>query len=89
MDVDDVATAAMVRVVDRGQVAMRTDASTPVRELRGAIRRIAREAGIGVRTGMLEDVLVIARVDAAPWDEPSRVMRDKLIAPAQPNTLPD
>jgi hypothetical protein len=89
MNVDEVAAAVMARVIDRGQVAMRTDSSTPVRELRGAVRRLARETGIGVRTGMLEDVLVIARTDAALWNEPARVMRNKLIAPAQPNTLPN
>jgi hypothetical protein len=89
MNVDEVAAAVMARVIERGQVAMRTDSTTPVQELRDAVRRIAREVGIGVRTGMLEDVLVIARVDAALWDDPARVMRDKLIAPTQPNTLPD
>ena len=75
MDVDRVAAELVDRAVERGQGVLRTDASTPVGELRAAVRAVARSRGTRVRTGMVDDVLAVSE------------MRSELIPPAAANTV--
>ena len=87
MDVEAVAGELMDRATERGQAVVRTDESTPLDELRASVRRLARERGIRVRTGMTGGVLAVALADAAIWDDSAAVMRVKLAAPAEPNIV--
>jgi hypothetical protein len=104
MDVQELAARVLNQADVTGQSAVRTDSSTPIGELRSEIRRIARARGLRIRTGMLHghghghgdgdgdgdgDVLVVVRVDAALWDEPTAIMRQKLAAPDEPNVVAD
>ncbi|WP_158862480.1 hypothetical protein [Leifsonia sp. AG29] len=46
--------------------------------VRAEIRRLAREAGVQIRTGILEERLVVLRADARVWHEDTATMRAKL-----------
>jgi len=60
------------------QAVFRCDASTPVEDIRRLIREGARRSGIHIRTGMVDDTLVVIRADAALWNESTAVMKRKL-----------
>lgn len=66
---------------------MRLDEDAPVAALRSAVRSGARERGLAIRTGMVEDVLAVVRADAPLWDEPAAVMRAALAAPDEPEIV--
>ncbi|RKS77956.1 hypothetical protein CLV35_1661 [Motilibacter peucedani] len=46
--------------------------------LRAELRRLARAAGVRVRTARAGDSVVVVRLDAAVWDEDATSMRRKL-----------
>ena len=46
--------------------------------VRAEVRRLAREAGVQIRTGILEERLVVLRADARVWHEDTATMRAKL-----------
>lgn len=87
MDVEQIAAELLERAAERGQAVMRCNNSTLTDELRAAIRRLAGQRNIGVRTGLIGDVLAVILADADLWDEPVSVMRDKLPTPATFNTV--
>ena len=60
------------------QTAHRLDSGDDVEAVRQQVRRLARERGIGIRTAVMGDVLVVVRADAAIWAEPAATMREKL-----------
>lgn len=78
---DDLARALVDRARDRGQAVVRCDATIPVDEVRARVRSLARDAGMPVRTAMIDDVLAVARVDAELWSDDTPTMRAKLAAP--------
>ncbi|UIJ35603.1 hypothetical protein [Allobranchiibius sp. GilTou73] len=83
----DLAEQLLQRALAKGQSAMRCDDSTDVDALRKVVRKLALDRGVRIRTGMLDRVLVVIRVDAALWDQSAAVMREKLIAPSEPNVV--
>ncbi|MFJ7288472.1 hypothetical protein ACQXVK_03955 [Curtobacterium sp. AB451] len=87
MDVERVAAELVDRADERGQGVLRTDASTPIGELRAAVRAVARSRGTRIRTGMVDDVLAVVTVGAALWQATVSEMRSELIAPALANTV--
>ncbi|WJY01402.1 hypothetical protein [Curtobacterium sp. 458] len=87
MGVDAVAAALVERARAVGQAVVRTDAATPVAELRTAVRRTARARGASVRTGMVDDVLAVVRADAPLWDASTAEMRRVLTAPDEPGVV--
>ncbi|QKS21406.1 hypothetical protein HUN58_16985 [Curtobacterium sp. Csp1] len=87
MDVDSTARALLERAVTLGQAVIRTDDSTPLRALRAAVRAAARASGASVRTGMVAEVLVVARTDAPLWSSSASEMRRALAAPDEPNVV--
>ncbi|MFJ4159796.1 hypothetical protein [Microbacterium testaceum] len=78
----DLASRLLDRAVAHGQAVVRCDASTPSDDVREHVRALARAQGLRVRTGMLDDVLVVARADADLWNDDTPTMRAKLTAPA-------
>jgi hypothetical protein len=60
---------------------MACDASIPVDQVRAKIRSLARDAAVSVRTGMVDDVLAVARADASLWTDDTATMRATLTAP--------
>ncbi|NYJ76508.1 hypothetical protein [Allobranchiibius huperziae] len=86
-DTADLAEQLVHRALAKGQCAMRCDDSIDVEALRKAVRKLARERGVRIRTGMLDQALVVIRADAALWDQSAAVMREKLIAPSEPNVV--
>lgn len=78
--VDDLAQGLLARAIARGQAVVRCDASIPVEPVRARVRGLARDAGVTVRTGMVEDVLAVARSDAELWSDDTATMRAKLAA---------
>jgi hypothetical protein len=87
VDIRTVAAELIDRAVTHEHSVLRCDASTPVAALRGEVRRQARERQVRIRTGMVDDVLTVIRADAALWGEPVSVMRGKLKAPPECNTV--
>lgn len=79
--IDELAGALLAGAQARGQAVVRCDASIPVDELRAKVRTRARDAGLPVRTGMIDDVLAVARTDAELWTDDTSTMRAKLTAP--------
>lgn len=65
-----------------GQAVRRVDPADQ-EAVRAAIRVTAREHDVHVRTAVLDDdVVVVARTDAAIWDDDTATMRRKLTPPA-------
>ncbi|QNE35225.1 hypothetical protein [Leifsonia shinshuensis] len=60
------------------QASHRIAPTDDIEAVRAQIRRSAREAGIRIRTGIVDGALVVVRADAALWHEPTSVMRAKL-----------
>lgn len=78
---DDLALALFERAHAHGQAVVRCDASVPVDRVRVRIRALARDAAVPIRTGMIDDVLAVARADASLWSDDTATMRTKLAAP--------
>ena len=60
------------------QASHRIAPTDDIASVRAAIRRSARQAGIRIRTGIVDGALVVVRADAALWREPVPVMKAKL-----------
>ncbi len=63
-----------------GQSARRVPAEA-ADDLRVELRAKAREQQMRIRTAQMEDVVVVARVDASLWDDDPATMRAKLAPP--------
>jgi len=87
MDSHATAEKLLDRAVQDEQAVMRCDPSTPIEAIRAEVRRLARERGIPIRTGMVGDVLAVVTTDARLWSEPASTMRAKLAAPSTPNVV--
>lgn len=87
MNVDAVAGLMLERAIGCECCVMRCDATTPVDEIRACIRQYARDRHIRIRTGMIDDVLAVARLDAALWTQPLPTMRERLTAPRAANII--
>ncbi|UAJ80275.1 hypothetical protein IT072_04295 [Leifsonia sp. ZF2019] len=74
----DLAARLFAEAEAAGQAAHRVQPGDEVGEVRALVRRSARRRGVRIRTGLIEDTLVVVRADAALWDESSRTMREKL-----------
>lgn len=72
---------------ERGQAVLRTNDASAVDELRAAVRALARQRHLHIRTGMIDDVLAVVLADADLWDDPVSVMRTKLPTPLTCNTV--
>lgn len=69
----------LAEAMKKQQASIRVDTNTPVAALRAEIRALARRHQVLIRTGLIDDVLVVVRADAEVWHEPAQTMRDKLI----------
>lgn len=87
MNVDAVARLLLERAIGCECCVMRCDDTTPVDEIRDSSRQAARQRHVRIRTGMVDDVLAVARLDAALWTQPVPIMRQRLAAPAAANTI--
>lgn len=87
MNIDHVATELVDRAAERGHAVLRCNDTSPVDELRTAVRQISARRGVHIRTGMITDVLAVVLADADLWDEPVSVMRAKLPTPITFNTV--
>lgn len=63
-----------------GQSARRAPAEG-AGDLRVELRAKAREQQMRIRTAQMDDVVVVARVDASLWDDSTATMRAKLAPP--------
>jgi hypothetical protein len=87
VDVAKTADALLENALQHGQSVLRVDGSTPLRELRAAVRAAARRRAVSIRTGSTGDLLAVVMRDAALWDEDTATMCRRLTAPDEPNTL--
>ncbi|MDN4613830.1 hypothetical protein P5G50_05130 [Leifsonia sp. F6_8S_P_1B] len=83
MDPHDLAAGLLDRAVADQQASHRVGAGIDVPAVRAEVRRLARERGVRIRTGIVGDALVVVRADADLWHEPVAVMREKL-EPGEP-----
>ncbi len=60
------------------QAAYRILPRDDIPAVRAAIRQLARERHIHIRTAVVDDVLAVVRKDAKIWNEPVSTMRTKL-----------
>jgi hypothetical protein len=74
----DLATRLFARAVREEQASHRLHTGEDAAAIRQHVRRLARDAGVRIRTGLVEDSVVVIRADAALWDESAAVMRAKL-----------
>lgn len=61
-----------------GQSARRVPDEAQADAVREELRRLGRDAGVRLRTARLDDLVVVARLDAAIWDDDAATMRSKL-----------
>ena len=64
--------------VAQGQSARRVPTEAARQQLRADLRRLARSAGVRIRTADRDGVVLIARLDAAIWQDDPATMRAKL-----------
>ncbi len=64
-----------------GQSARRVAAAV-ADDLRVELRAKAREQQMRIRTAQMDDVVVVARLDASLWNDDTATMRAKLAPPA-------
>lgn len=79
---DDLARVLFERAVAAEQAVHRVRPQDDVPALRSQVRALAREAGVRIRTGVVDGALVVVRADAAVWHETAARMR-VLLTPAQ------
>lgn len=60
------------------QASHRIVPADDVEAVRAEVRRLAREADVRIRTGLVDGALVVVRADAGLWHEPTSVMKTKL-----------
>ena len=65
-----------------GQSARRVPDEREADAVRDELRRIGREVDVRLRTARMDDLVVVARLDAAVWDDDTATMRAKLTPPA-------
>lgn len=64
--------------VTEGQAARRIESDADAEAVRAELRRLARAAGVSIRTARLADTVVVARTDARLWRDDTATMRRKL-----------
>jgi hypothetical protein len=61
-----------------GQAARRVPSDDDAATVRADLRSLAKDAGVRIRTARMESTVVIARLDAAIWQDDAATMRRKL-----------
>jgi hypothetical protein len=64
-----------------GQAARRVPTAA-ADDLRVELRAKARQQQMRIRTAQMDDVVVVARLDASVWQDDAATMRSKLTPPA-------
>ena len=80
MNTDTVAEAMLAECTSAGQSARRVPAAA-VDDLRARLRAEARQHRLRIRTAQMDDVVVVARLDASLWRDDAATMRAKLTPP--------
>lgn len=75
---DGIALAMWEEARRQEQSARRVPSDADAELIRARIRRLARDAGVPIRTARMDGTVVAVRVDAAVWRESAAVMRVKL-----------
>ncbi|MGH1549650.1 hypothetical protein ACRAWB_10955 [Leifsonia poae] len=78
MDAKRLAGTMLETAVAEQQAAHRIAPGDDVPAVRAEVRRLARERGVRIRTGIVGDALVVVRADAEVWHESTATMRRKL-----------
>ena len=78
MDAQQLAGTMLERAIVEQQAAHRIAPEDDVSAVREQVRRLARERGVRIRTGVVGDALVVVRADADVWHESAATMRRKL-----------
>ena len=60
------------------QSVRRVTSEKEANETRAQVRRLAREAGVRIRTARMGDTVVVVRLDARIWKDDAATMRRKL-----------
>ena len=81
MDVQSVAETVLAECESEGQSAHRVPAGA-ADDLRAELRAEARRQEMRIRTAQMDDVVVVARLDASLWQDDAATMRAKLTPPA-------
>lgn len=81
MDVPGLAAEMLTACLIDGQAARRVAADDEAERVRDELRRLARRDDVRVRTARLGDTVVVARTDAALWNDDTATMRRKLSPP--------
>ena len=81
-DAQQLADAMFAETVAAGQSARTVADDTRADEVREALRALGREAGVRLRTARMDDLVVVARLDAAIWSDDTATMRAKLAPPS-------
>jgi hypothetical protein len=78
--VDTAALAAemFAACLAEGQAARRVPSDDDVATVRADLRNLAKDAGVRIRTARMDSTVVIARLDAAIWQDDVATMRRKL-----------
>jgi hypothetical protein len=74
----DLARRLLDEAIEREQSSARVDDGWIQVDVRREVRRLSRERGVRIRTGIVESRVVVILVSAALWREPAAVMRTKL-----------
>lgn len=77
----EVARTMFEQACDEGQSARRVPDGAQADAVREELRRLGRDAGVRLRTARLDDLVVVARLDAAIWTDDTATMRSKLTPP--------
>lgn len=78
MDVSAVARLLLDEAVADEQVVRRIPDDRDADAVRAAVRTLARERGVRIRSARLGDAVAVVRLDAAVWHEDQATMRRKL-----------
>ena len=78
MDVDQTAVEMLEECVRTGQAARRVGTNAAGEDIRHELRQLARTQQVRIRTALMNDVVVVARTDAALWSDDTATMRSKL-----------
>lgn len=74
----DLAHELWTQCLAEEQSARRVTCETEADEIRAQVRRLAREAGVRIRTACMGDSVVVVRLDARVWNDDAATMRRKL-----------
>lgn len=78
----DLADQMFEETVREGQSARRVDDDAEAALVREALRSRGQATGVRLRTARLGRTVVVARLDAAVWQDDGAIMRSKLTPPA-------